>query len=96
MATFCVRLGWRLFAAALILSDPTAVRADLVDAVAGLEQVFSVALSPDGAHVYTVGSGEGAIGVFGRDGRTFPEDRRVTSRGRRTSCACDHWGSLLE
>jgi DNA-binding beta-propeller fold protein YncE len=41
-----------------------------VDAVAGLEHIFSVALSPDGAHVYAVGSGEGAIGVFGRDGGT--------------------------
>jgi 6-phosphogluconolactonase (cycloisomerase 2 family) len=38
--------------------------------VDGLDSVWSVAVSPDGAHVYTAGSGDNAVAVFERNANT--------------------------
>jgi 6-phosphogluconolactonase (cycloisomerase 2 family) len=41
-----------------------------VGGVTGLAQVSSVAISPDGAHVYATGNGENAVAVFSRNAST--------------------------
>jgi 6-phosphogluconolactonase (cycloisomerase 2 family) len=46
------------------------VQRDGAAGVDGLNLAASVAVSPDGAHVYVAGSGEDAIAVFGRNGLT--------------------------
>lgn len=60
-------LGIFEFADGINLLSYVAVRRDGVDGVDGLAGVRSVALSPDGAHVYAAGYDDDAIAVFARD-----------------------------
>jgi 6-phosphogluconolactonase (cycloisomerase 2 family) len=50
--------------------SPVQVVRDGVGGVDGLQRVLSLAVSPDGAHVYAVGAGEGALAVLARDATT--------------------------
>ena len=43
---------------------------DGIGGVDGLDGAWSVAVSPDGGHVYVTGSRDDAVAVFGRDGVT--------------------------
>jgi DNA-binding beta-propeller fold protein YncE len=43
---------------------------DGVDSVEGLDNAHSVAVSPDGKHVYATGNGDNAVVVFSRDSAT--------------------------
>src|SRR5437667_393486 len=61
------------------------VEHDTVGGVAGLLGAKSVAVSPDGAHVYAAGSLDDAVAVFGRDATTgkltFVEAQREGANG---------------
>ena len=78
----------RLFGAVLVLSFPamagfitlSGLVQDGVGGVDGLRGVSSLAISPDGEHLYAVGNGEDALAVFSRDHRdgslVYLEDHR--------------------